>query len=221
MRKIDKSVVLSSHYKTWEVGIEREGKNHKKYDSSNNKFYRDIVMNLFYCQSGVCAYTESLLCNEKFYAESNWNAGSYPVNDEVKFFGELDHFNPELKADKAWLWSNLFMIHSDVNSVKVKGRKSVDSIMKPDEPGYDEFKLLFYFEKEHIFIPHPDLQSKDQDRVTYMLDTLGINHPTIIANRKGIIQPILEQTKLTDKPYEEFVVNQFFTAFEMCKRKAN
>ena len=54
-----------------------------------------------------------------------------------------------------------------------------------------------------------------------MLDTLGINHPTIIAHRKNIIQPILEETKLTNKSWREFSVNEFFTAFEMCKRKFN
>ncbi len=178
-------------------------------------------MSLFYCQKGVCAYTESLLCDEIFYETLNWKDGCYCFEGEDKSFGELDHFDPNLKASKAWLWSNLFMIHSDVNSAKVKGRKEVDYILKPDEPEYDEFRLLFYYEKEHIFIPNPDLSPNDKERVTKMLETLGINHPTIIANRKGIIQPIIEQTKLTDKPYEEFAVNQFFTAFEMCKRKSN
>ena len=48
MKKIDKTNILSTKYKDWEEGLE----SHPVYNSSNNKYYKDIVMNLLYVQKG-------------------------------------------------------------------------------------------------------------------------------------------------------------------------
>ncbi len=74
MRKLDKTQILSEIYKKWEEDLEDNNKQHPKYTDSKfrKKFYLDIVMNLFYIQNGLCAYTEQELCDEKFFKKENW-----------------------------------------------------------------------------------------------------------------------------------------------------
>ena len=66
MRKIDKSEILSTIYKKWEEGLEKNNQQHPKYDKTT-RFYEDIVMNLYYCQNGLCAYTEQILADEELF----------------------------------------------------------------------------------------------------------------------------------------------------------
>src|ERR1035437_7164807 len=109
MRKIKKKI-LSKEYKKWETKMEKSGAAHDLYNSSKNDYYWDVVMNLFNCQEGLCAYTEIQLCSQIYYISTNWNSKGewinpdHPSNPEVN--GQLEHFNPNLKKNKAWLWDN-------------------------------------------------------------------------------------------------------------------
>ena len=75
MRKIDKTKILSTEYKKWEEHFEKNNEPHSKYNSIDNKYYNDVVMNLLFCQKGLCAYTEIELCSPDVINEQNWKNG--------------------------------------------------------------------------------------------------------------------------------------------------
>ena len=181
MRKIDKTKILSTE-KAWEEQFELNNQNHPEYDSSKNKFYYDVVMNLLNVQVGLCAFTEMRLCSDEVINENNWKEGKYSIN-KPEFKGQLDHFNPNLKPTKAWLWDNLFVIDTDINT-KVKGKQDIDDILKPDTDSYKESELFEYDCKEHIFIANTELNRENQDRINEMIFKLGINYDPIIDLRK-------------------------------------
>src|SRR6218665_3124816 len=128
MRKIDKKLELATSYKKWLEKLQKSGKNHPKYTSSNNKFYYDIIANLLWVQQGLCAYTEMYLLNKNSVAAKEWTEGTFK---QFEFLGQLDHFNAEMKDKKGWEWDNFFVVHSDVN-VKRKRDKKINGIIKPD-----------------------------------------------------------------------------------------
>ena len=209
MRKIDKSIILSTKYKQWEEDF--GSSNHPEYNSSANKFYTDIVMNLLHSQEGLCAYTEMRLCAKELIENSNWEDGRYKL-ENPEFKGQLDHFDLSLKKEKAWLWSNLFVIDTDINT-KVKGRQDIDYILKPDAESYDEDELLEYDCNMHIFIANTSLDEQEQQRVNKMILKLGINFDPVIDQRKEFLND-----KFAMKRFGlEVEVNQFPTAYKMCK----
>lgn len=215
MKKIDKNHIISTEYKTWENNLQE---NHPKYNSSDNKFYYDIVMNLFHCQKGVCAYTEEFLCIDDFYSPNCWINGKYIV-EKPKFHGALDHFDSTVKKNRAWTWDNLFMVQKDIND-KHKRELSVDNILKPDREGYNPFLLLEYDEKSHIFFANVSQEESLQERINMMILTLGINHPTTVKKRKEHLGSIFEKIDFISTWQEEEIKNyQFFTALEMYKQK--
>lgn len=116
MRKIDKSNILSTEYKKW-LDEELNTKNKKHPTNSRHKYRQDVMMNLLHCQKGVCAYTEKFLCDPEDISKDNWQEGRYRSKDR-KYYGELEHFDPELKKDKFWEWGNLFVVHETVNRLK-------------------------------------------------------------------------------------------------------
>jgi len=216
MRKLDKSVVLSTQYKEWEEQLET-GK-HPDYEqqSIKNKFYLDIAMNLLHIQGGVCAYTEISLCDPAKVSPANWHAGKYKTKakaiKELCKGGALDHFNPILKANgNSWSWDNFFFIDTDANNWKRD--KAVDNILKPDNPDYDEHKYLEYDADLHVFIANSDLPEDIQIRVEQMINILGIN--LVEYHRKKYLTEKFNELKFSGKPVSVF---QFFTAFEMSEK---
>jgi len=183
MRKIDKSTILSKAYKEWLDTLEED--NHPIYNSSNNKYYFDIKMSLLYCQKGLCAYTEQLLCDLKFIEPSNWDSQKYATaltqNDKNTIQGDLEHFDESLKSENAWSWDNFFVVQTHANC-RIKGTKAVRPVLKPDAPDYDENKYLQFDFKTGVFSPHNDLTPEEKEDVIYMIETLGIN--CIYAQRK-------------------------------------
>src|SRR4051812_29565745 len=134
MQKIDKTSknILSTKYQTWLKKIDAEKKIHTK---TSHSYYDDVAMNLYKCQTGVCAYTEMYICVPELYADENWINGRYKIPDTAEYkridhFGEMDHFNAEDKKEYYWNWDNLFMIHSKINSIKTNN-KAVE-FLKPD-----------------------------------------------------------------------------------------
>ncbi len=183
MRKIDKSTILSKAYKTWLDSLEDDS--YPAYNSSSNPHYFDIKMSLLHCQDGLCAYTEQLLCDRKFIAIENWNEEKFntqlTANDKNTIQGDLEHFDESLKPNNGWSWDNFFVVQTHVNC-RIKGRKSVKYILKPDSYEYDENKYLQFDFKTGVFSPHIDLTNEEQEDVKYMIEILGIN--CIYAQRK-------------------------------------
>jgi hypothetical protein len=218
MRKIDKTCSFSTVYKTWEESLEANGQAHPKYDSSAGEYYRDIMMQLYLCQDGLCAYTEQSLCPPAVYAATNWKDGSYTAEMPAKKpLGSLDHFDPSLKTNQAWLWSNFFMVNFEVNSSKIKGSKPVDPILKPDREGYDPFKFLEYDIQFHTFRPSEELDTLEFEKVKSMINILGINH--IDEDRKDLLNKTLRliYTRQWTWDEAEAKTRQFPTALKMCR----
>ncbi len=218
MRKIDKSAVLSSIYAEWLHRLEQNNKAHPAYSSTTFRFYTDIVMSLYHCQDGLCAYTERRLCESQVLDFNLWKDGKYSF-DCAKTEGQLDHFDAALKNGKAWLWDNLFMVLGKANNDK--GEKSIDSIMKPDAPDYDPFLLLEYDYDLDEFIPNLELPEDLQRRIQRMIETLCINAEYVKLHRKPFIRKIKQEIELGHLTTWEEVdePKQFPTAFEMLRRQ--
>ncbi len=210
MKKIDKSAILSRDYKNWLNGL--EDIDHPKYNSSNGEYYNDIKMSLLYCQNGLCAYTERELCDPKFFTSDNWNENKYirnlTDNDKKTIKGDLEHFDESLKEKKAWEWNNLFIVDTHINC-RVKGRKFVKNILKPDTEDYDPNKYLKFDFEAGIFSSNTNLTDKEKQDVEEMISTLGINCYNF--ERKKKLKNYLLLKELGENPK----IDEYFTAWEM------
>jgi hypothetical protein len=213
MRKIDKSNILSSVYKNWEEHLETTDQNHPAYNS-NHKFYKDVVMNLYHAQGGLCAYTEMKLLGDTEHCQENrWEKGRYKPN-LPRHLGDVEHFDESLKMSKGWLWDNLFMVLNKVNNLK--STKSVSNILKPDHEDYNPYDLLDYNLKEHIFFANaknPNLSQEQLNEINRMIDVLGLNF--VKDWRKKYLSERLKAIEfgLEPEPVEEYV-----TAFKIIRK---
>ena len=214
MQKIDKNydTILSTKYKKWVDNLEDKNKKHP----DSRTYYDDIVMELYRCQKGVCAYTEKFICVPSLYELSNWTDGNYKTNDEAEFnrtdhAGELEHFDPHLKKDKYWLWSNLFMIDSTINSRK--SSKDIVYYLKPDSKDYSPEKYFDYDEETHRFVPNTDLDIEKRTEIKDMIDNVFyLNHGVILNDRRDFINEL--KAKINNK--SDYKFDRFFTATKMC-----
>ena len=189
MRKIDKTNIKSTQYDEW---LKDNKGNHPKYDSKY-KHYKDIKMSLLYSQDGLCAYTEERLCDKKLIEDSCWSDGKYQNNQTDSLVnGDLEHFDNTLKDKQAYLWDNLFIVNSNINS-RVKCSKEIYDILKPDSSHYDENKYLEFNYENNLFIANPKLSENEQKDVECMIQTLGINHNGF--KRKEQISRLLNEFK--------------------------
>jgi hypothetical protein len=220
MRKLEKLCTLSTVYKAWVDSFESSNSDHDNYNSSSNQFYWDVVMNLFYCQNGLCAYTESFLCPPDLYDENKWtDEGRYNLSSgkpQVK--GQLEHFDRLKKTKKGWLWENFFMANTDVNT-KVKLVSAVPATLKPDREGYDEFTLLDYDVEKNIFLPNPGLSEAEQIIIRNDLLILGINWGPIIEERRVFLKDKIMQIVFGIYEWNNIDIEQFPTAMEFSRRK--
>ncbi len=208
MQKIDKNydTLLSTKYKKWVDNLEN-----KKHPNSRT-YYDDIVMELYRCQKGVCAYTERFICVPSLYKSDNWTDGDYKITDEVEFTrtdhaGELEHFDHHLKDNQYWLWDNLFMIDSTINSRK--SNKDIVYYLKPDSEDYLPEKYFDYDEETHRFIPNTDLDIGQRIEIKNMIDDVFyLNHGVILNDRRDFINEL--RTKINNKSAYKF--DRFFTA---------
>jgi hypothetical protein len=177
--------------------------------SSSHPHYLEVVMSLFACQNGLCAYTEQRLCAPEHFSENLWENGYYdPDGRRPDFEGHVEHFDPTLKQNFGWRWDNLFMVDSDVNT-KIKKTRPVEHFLelKPDHPAFHPDHWLEYSPLIHWFVPHRDLTSDDRNRVQEMIDTLGLNYSPVVAKRRELIEAFL---CLNRQP------QHFPTAYRMC-----
>ena len=184
MRKIDKSVIFSNNYKKSEKELKKD--KHPPYESKYKKeYYTDIKMSLLYCQQGLCAYTEQMICEPSFIDKHNWDNEKYKDLEKLekyKIQGDLEHFDESLKPKNAFLWDNFFVVSTHVNC-RVKGRKEIiKGILKPDSKDYNPYKYLDWIKDNtnrdidiYIFTPNKILAINEQKDIKYMIDILGLN----------------------------------------------
>lgn len=221
MRKIDKSKILAKEYKAWIDAYDTENKDHPVYNSSSNKYYYDILVNLLFCQGGLCAYTEIMICDMERCGETKFSKeGVYQKGNESEsgFFAQLDHFDSSLKKTKGWSWDNFFAVYDKINTRK--NDKEIFGFMKPDNPDYAPQKYLEYDFDKHIFYPRIDIQDdKMREEIGKMISSLGLNYGSVIDKRRNVLSPLVEQLKYK-MPIPKSI-SEFPTAFEMTKRKLN
>jgi hypothetical protein len=210
MQKIDKTNILSKEYKEWLESLEEN--NHPKYSSSSHKHYDDIKMSLLYCQNGLCAYTEQLLCDPKYISIENWDSEKYSTklstDEKNSIQVDLEHFDESLKPNNGWLWNNFFVVATH-NNCRIKGSKPIDNILKPDREDYDPYKYLEFDFETGMFIANISLTDEEKKRVNYMIQTLGMN--CIHSQRKKYLKLLLDRKEigLEVEPYE------YITAWNM------
>lgn len=210
MQKIDKSNIRSTKYKVWVEGLNSD---HPPY-SSNQKYVQDIKMSLLACQNGLCAYTEELLCDSALSSDDNWEDGRYAgdINNQNLVNGDLEHFDYTLKDTQGYLWDNLFMVNSNINS-RVKRTNPVDDILKPDREGYDPDVYLHFDDEDNIFIPNQNLTNEERASVKEMIVTLGINSNGF--KRAKLIKDLKEDLDLGLELREP---EEYPTAWKMAKK---
>ena len=213
MKKIEKSLSLATAYKKWLDNLNSSNTNHPNYNSSDFRFYKDIVANLLWVQKGLCAYTEMYLMDYDRVKPSEWKKGRFKKFD---FMGQLDHYDSTLKDDKGWEWTNFFLVHSDVN-VKVKGTKKVNAILKPDEATYNPFYYLEYDYSSHFFSPNKERDFSLKLKILDDINALGLNYQPISDYRKEYLKPIIDDVQLGKLTLVEAraSLKKFFTSFEM------
>ena len=189
----------------------------KEHPADYNYYKTDIVMDLYQCQNGVCAYTEMYICVPELFAPSNWVKGKHKIEkpEDVKktdHFGELEHWDPSLKKTHYWLWSNLFMIHASINGLK--SNKAIVDYLKPDMPDYDSAKYFDYDEKTHLFRPNTEIEDeKVRDEIQRMIDhILFLNHGVVRRQRIEYINGL----KFKKQHGQLISVDRFFTAVGVC-----
>lgn len=211
MQKIDKSSnsILSTKYWAWLKKLNTKGEEH---DKNYRYYYDDIVMNLYKCQSGVCAYTEMFICIPELYDNSNWVKGRYRIPDAIEYnredhLGEMDHFDAENKKTEYWNWDNLFMIDAKINSIKFNS--SAIAYLKPDLPDYTPEKYFDYDDQTHRYVPNVEIENITiVDEIQYMIDkVLCLNHGVVKNERRDYINLI----KAKKQRGEEFIIDRYFT----------
>lgn len=212
MQKIDKNsdTILSTKYWNWLKKLKAKGEEH---DKNYRYYYDDIVMNLYKCQSGVCAYTEMFICVPELYNVTNWVKGRYKIPDSVEYsrvdhLGEMDHFDAENKKIEYWNWDNLFIIHSKVNSIK--SNNTTAEFLKPDLPDYSPEKYFDYDDQTHRYIPNIEIEDITiVSEIQNMIDkVLCLNHGVVKNERRDYINSL----RAKKQRGEEFIIDRFFTA---------
>jgi len=184
MKKIAKSISVATEYQKW---YSNKGKN-TKYTSSNGDYYEDVLAQLLICQNGLCAYTEDELVSVEQVEElkKGFKNGKFSDYKYQHKHIQLDHFNSKIKNSDGWNFDNFFAILSYINHNKLA--ENVDDILKPDATDYEPEKLLEYDSREHIFVPHQNLDDETAKRIENMINTLGINYDKIKLDRKEYIE---------------------------------
>jgi len=212
MRKIDKSIdnLLSTKYKQW---LNKSTADGNVPDGTNRYYYDDVAMNLYNCQSGVCAYTEMFICPMELYSETNWIEGKYKIADTTEYkridhLGEMDHFDAAGKKLNYWNWDNLFMIHAKINSIKTD--RDTISYLKPDIAGYSPEKYFDYDGQTHRFIPNTEIDDPAMvDEIRDMIDNvLCLNHGVVRNERRDYINGLKDKQKRG----EALIIDRFFTS---------
>ncbi|TAE08033.1 MAG: hypothetical protein EAZ95_17635 [Bacteroidetes bacterium] len=197
---------------------------HPDYEAGSfrNRFYKDVFMALLYCQGGLCAYTEELICDVETLRGIDWQNGVY-VGEVIPQGrdADIEHFDSTLKPAQGWDWDNLFAVGVAVNR-KNKLAKGVHNFFKPDLPTYNPHDYLAYDFATHFFVVKPALKQNNPqqaEQVQAMINVLGLNYGTTKDRRKRYLLDKQADIQKGLKTYDSVraEIYQFFTAFEMSK----
>jgi hypothetical protein len=219
MKAINKEIILATAYKTWLDNLENEDAGHPEYKSST-RYYYDIVANLLWVQGGLCAYTEMFLADHSRFRPDAWIEGRIAP---FETFGQLDHYDSTLKADKGWSWDNFFVIHSDINTKRKRSNK-VNGQLKPDKTGFDPSHYLRYDIDEHFFIPNIEGKSDEQiNLIEEDINALGLNYEPVVDYRKLRLAPLFNKIGFGLLTIEDArnSLNSIYTAFDMGVSQIN
>lgn len=153
------------------------------------------------------------LMNNKDVSPDNWKKGRCK---NFQFLGQLDHYDPTLKNEKCWEWTNLFVVHSDVN-MKTKKDLRPNQILKPDEKAYDPFYFLEYDFKTNFLTANKELEFDLKRKVVEDINILGLNFQPIVDHRQSYPTPLIEDILLGRSTVQDAKASliSFQTAFEM------
>ncbi|MDQ7047586.1 MAG: hypothetical protein Q9M39_08165, partial [Sulfurovum sp.] len=87
----------------------------------------------------------------------------YTQNQKDSIQGDLEHFDESLKTDNGWLWSNFFVVNVHSNC-RIKLRKSIRNILKPDSANYSPNTYLNFDLETGFFSPRQDLEEEEKKR---------------------------------------------------------
>ncbi len=221
MQRIDKKLELATAYKAWLDKLDQSGAQHPAYNA-RHEFYNDVRANLLWVQAGLCAYTETLLISSDRVRPELWKDGRFvgETNKRLNPFGQLDHYDHELKIIRGWDWDNLFFIHSDINNRK--GTKKAQ-ILKPDRVDYRPDQYLDYDPTNHLFLANPTLTRESRNAVELDIDILGLNFDAIVDHRIEYLSKLFAYLEYGGYTIEQCraLLNKFPTAFEMGATKIN
>lgn len=213
MRKIEKNCTLATEYYAWMVANSAE-----KYNSTNNKYYYDVLYQLLILQGGMCAYTEKRLISPEnlelitaAFADGKLNVPA----QRPDVAADIEHFSKANKIVSGWNWDNLFAAYSPVNRKKnhLEDKYGIDDILKPDRDGYSPEHYLAYDKDEHLFIANDEiLDDTEQKRVHDMILVLGLNNAGVVLERKEYLLMLKEIESLKDEVQNPI---QYFTAYSM------
>ncbi len=192
---------------------ENSGK-YPKY-SSNDKFYKDVFINLLICQEGLCAYTERFIFEEytEYENPDYWKNGKFILKKPI-LDADIEHFIPKSKENLDWQWENLFLILPHVN--RYKNNKEIPDYLKPDRPEYSPEKYFKYNFTTNRFVPNPELDKETKAQIKQALDDLGINSSeTIRSHRRRTLNKYIQTMKLLENI--KIDIKEYQTAFYFIK----
>ena len=197
--------------------METANRNHPVYTSKHD-FYLDVVMN--FSTARVAHAPTRRCCSVQRVSMRRVNGTRGVTPSVVKRQGlslwvSWIHFDSALKKDKGWLWTNLFMVNSDIN--RMKGRRAVDGILKPDAEDYCPFQKLEYDVSTHVFIPKSLLSEDLSNRVRNMILMLGLNHGTVRQHRMNLFSELLKAIEFGLVTWDTASPVEFPTAFAMVR----
>ncbi len=150
------------------------------------------------------------------------NHCSYTDKIIDKDIAEIDWFIPKSKSDKLE-WENLYIVYLVTN--RIKNRKYSELLIRPDSKDY-EFEKYFKIDFErHLILVNRNASLENQERAKITIDYLGLNHQSIIEDRKQELikyfQRVVEVVELKKikskeiKPeeHEEINLNNFSYRF--------
>jgi hypothetical protein len=215
MQRIDKSAarIVATKYKTW---VDELIATQKEHNGNYRYYYNDVVMNLYLCQNGVCAYTEMRLCYPEMYSADKWEKGRYKLAKEAEekrtdHLGELEHYDPTDKISRFWNWDNLFMIHAKINGIK--SAKPALPFLKPDLPEYSPDQYFDYDEKTHRFSANTDIEDDElRMQIQNVIDNvLLLNHGTVLNERRNYVNEVSDKRNRG----QLVEIDRFYTAVSM------
>ncbi len=232
MRKIDKQNTLATKF--------AQAKKPTHYNSTDFRYYLDVLMMLLWCQDGLCAYTEKRVLDlSQTEIAQLFEAGEYHLkegNKKVKptdIFCDLEHFNSILKDAQGWDWDNLFAVDDSVNrNIKRKEEpkliekclsknwdfNEVMHLLKPDGINYIWDKYLTYNPKTHLFEVNENVEDDIlADQISAVMKVLGLNCEPIKRERIKALERGLNELKEGKTPQ----IDEFPTAFHFCKQILN